>query len=300
MPEKISIFRSPAIEAQYNQAYEAVLKRWPVPYEELQVPTRFGETHVIASGPKEAPPVVLLPPGGTYAPMWIRNAGPLSGSFRTYAVDIIGEMNRSIPTRPIRSHPEFMQWMSDLFDGLKIDKANLVGNSNGGFFVLETALNLPERVDKVVLISPAATFMQMWGWWLHLFIPAHMFGSLLGSESMVQDAYAWLWQGFPMEACFWELRRISKVAGVGFRPSINRAVPRVFSDDELRRIQAPVLLLIGDHEVIYKPEEVIHRATRLVANLKAEMVPNANHSAQYTAPDFVNAKMLEFLKAEAA
>ncbi len=112
---------------------------------------------------------------------------------------------------------------------------------------------------------------------------------------MALKAYDWMWQDFPSEDCFMQLRRISKIAGVGFRPSINRAVPRVFSDDELRRIQAPVLLLIGDHEVIYRPEAVIRRAARLVPNLKAEMVPNANHSAQYTAPDFVNAKILEFL-----
>jgi pimeloyl-ACP methyl ester carboxylesterase len=56
-----------------------------------------------------------------------------------------------------------------------------------------------------------------------------------------------------------------------------------------------VLLLIGDHEVLYKPERVIERATRLVPNLKAEIVPNANHVAEYTAPDAVNKKILEFL-----
>lgn len=297
MTEKISVFRSPTVEAQFFAAYEAVVKQWPVRYEELDISTRFGNTHVIASGPKEALPILLLPPGGAYAPMWVRNVGPLSQSFRTFAVDIIGEVNKSVPTRPILSHREFMDWMKDLFDGLQIENANLVGNSNGGFFVLETALNLPERVNKVVLISPAATFVQMWAWWLHLFIPAHIFGSLIGSETMVQKAYAWLWQGFPMEECFAQLRRISKIAGAGLRPSINRVVPRVFSDEELRRIKAPVLLLIGDHEVIYRPARVIRRATCLITDLKAEMVPNANHSAQYTAPDFVNAKVLEFLRA---
>ena len=65
--------------------------------------------------------------------------------------------------------------------------------------------------------------------------------------------------------------------------------------EELRKIRAPVLLLIGDHEVIYRPEKAIQRATRLVSGLKAEIVPGANHSAQYTAPDFVNARILEFL-----
>jgi pimeloyl-ACP methyl ester carboxylesterase len=284
------------LESQFFRAYEAVLQQWPIPYEELMIPTQFGKTHVIASGPKEAPPVVLLHPGGTYAPIWIRNVEPLSQFFRVYAVDTIGEMNKSVPTRPILKHREFIEWMADLFDGLHIEKANLVGNSHGGFFVLETALYLPERVNKVVLISPASTFVQMWAFWFHVFIPAYFIAPVIGSEQMVQRVYSWLWQDFPAEDCFMQLKNISKIAGIGFRTSINRAIPRVFSDDELRRIQAPVLLLIGDHEVIYQPEAVIRRATRLVPDLKALIVPNANHSAQYTAPDFVNAKMVEFLQ----
>jgi pimeloyl-ACP methyl ester carboxylesterase len=296
MAERINNFRSPAIESQFYRAYDAVVVQWPVPYEEPIIPTRFGETHVIASGPKEAPPLLLLPPGGTYAPIWVRNVGPLSQFFRVYAVDIIGEMNKSIPTRPILNHREFMEWMEDLFDGLQIERANLIGNSNGGFFVLETALYIPERVNKVVLISPAATFVPMWAFWLYVFIPSSFIAPIIGSEQMAQRAYDWLWQGFPAEDCFMNLKRISKIAGKGFRPSINRAVPRVFSDSELRRIKAPVLLLIGDHEKIYPPEVVIRRSTRLVPDLRAEMVPNANHSAQYTAPDFVNEKVLEFLR----
>jgi pimeloyl-ACP methyl ester carboxylesterase len=74
----------------------------------------------------------------------------------------------------------------------------------------------------------------------------------------------------------------------------NQLPPPVYTDDELRQIQTPMLLLIGDHEVIYNPERVIRRATRLVAGLKAEIIPNANHNAQVTAPDMVNEKILEF------
>jgi pimeloyl-ACP methyl ester carboxylesterase len=295
MAEKPELFRSPELNARFDAAYQAVLNQWPVPYEALYIPTRFGDTHVIASGPEQAPSVVFLHPGGGNAPIWVRNVGPVSRSYRTYAVDIIGELNRSIPICPIRSHREFMEWMADLLDGLHLESAYLVGNSNGGFFCLETALFLPQRVERVVLISPAATFVQMWAWWWHLLIPAHIIAPQIGSEHMIRKAYDWLWQDFRMDECSGELRAISKIAGARYRPSINSAVPRVFSDQELRQIRTRVLLLIGDHEVIYPPEKAIRRATRLVSGLKAEIVPDANHSAQYTAPDFVNARILEFL-----
>ena len=35
--------------------YDDVLKRWPVPYETFFVKTRYGKTHVIASGEPGAP-----------------------------------------------------------------------------------------------------------------------------------------------------------------------------------------------------------------------------------------------------
>jgi pimeloyl-ACP methyl ester carboxylesterase len=114
---------------------------------------------------------------------------------------------------------------------------------------------------------------------------------------MVQRAYDWLWQDFPRDPVDTYMKSIAIVAGYPrYRPSINSFAPHVFNDKELRQIQAPVLLLIGDHEVIYKPDQVIRQATRLVRNLKAEIVPNANHSAQYTAPEVVNQRILGFLE----
>jgi pimeloyl-ACP methyl ester carboxylesterase len=295
MPEQLRHFWSPELEAEFNAAYEATMHQWPVPYDNLFVSTTFGNTHVVASGPRDADPVVLLNPGGGSATIWSRNVEPLSQRYRIYAVDVIGEMNRSVPIRPIRNHPEFKQWMTDLLEGLQVQSAHIIGNSNGGFFTLETAYLLPDRTKKVVLISPAATFVQMWAWWFRLLIPAHMIAPLLRSESMVHRAYAWLWQGFPRDPVDARLKSIAVVAGYPrYRPSRNSFAPHVFSDAELRQIQAPVLLLIGDHEVIYKPDQVIRRAIRMVANVKAEIVPNANHCAQYTAPAFVNHEILEF------
>jgi pimeloyl-ACP methyl ester carboxylesterase len=164
---------------------------------------------------------MLLPPGGSHAPIWIRNVGTLSRSFRVYAVDIIGELNRSRPTRPIKNHTAFVEWITELLDGLQLQRVNLVGNSNDGFFALETALLRPERVNKVVLISPAATFVQMWAWWWHLLVPAHIVAPLIHSERMIMKAYDWLWQGFPMDDCYRELRLQSKLSGKRYRPSIN-------------------------------------------------------------------------------
>jgi hypothetical protein len=76
-------------------------------------------------------------------------------------------------------------------------------------------------------------------------------------------------------------------------------MPCTFSDEELRIIQQPVLLPMGDHEVIYKPADAIHRVTHQVSGLKAEMVPNANHWPQFIAHEYIKNKILEFFSDQA-
>ena len=49
--------------------------------------------------------------------------------------------------------------------------------------------------------------------------------------------------------------------------------PTVFSDDELRAMRVPTLLLIGDHEVIYDPATALARARRLIPDFEGELVP---------------------------
>ncbi len=288
MTKKLSLFYSPESQAQYYEAYDAVLKHWPVSYEEISISTRFGDTHIIASGSKDAPALVMLHPSGGGATIWCRNVGPLSQHYRTYAVDTMSEVNKSILTRPIKSHRDFADWNADLFDGLHIESAYMVGNSFGGFVTLNTAFYLPKRVKKIVLISPAATFVQIWPWWLHFWLPTGI-GYVTRSNRLKVKAYEWIWRDFPAEEYIARVRVLTTICGMP-----RHGPPSVFSDKELSKILTPVLLLIGDHEVIYKPERVIQRATRLVPGLKAEIVPNANHIAEYTAADFVNAKILEF------
>jgi len=300
MREKISVFRSAEGEAQYHAAYNAVLKQWPVPYEELFMPTRFGDTYVIVSGPVSANSLVLLPSSGSGAVQWIKNIAAFSQHYRTYAIDVIGEEGKSVVTHPICNHwrQNFAIWMKEIFDGLSIDSTYIVGNSLGGFLTFNTALYLPERVKKIVLISPAATFVQMWPWYWNLLIPRGIYlstpawiGDRLNLVRLVNRAFAWIWKDFPIVDPMAKLRTIRNIAG---HPR-NRIFPPVYSDKDLRQVQTPILLLIGEHEVIYKPEDAVRRATRLVPNLKAEILPNANHSAQVTAPELVNVRILDFL-----
>jgi pimeloyl-ACP methyl ester carboxylesterase len=71
----------------------------------------------------------------------------------------------------------------------------------------------------------------------------------------------------------------------------------VYTDEELRRIAVPTLLLIGEREVIYDPRTAIDRARRWIANLEAALVPGANHGLPMEQAERVNKQIVGFLAA---
>ena len=75
-----------------------------------------------------------------------------------------------------------------------------------------------------------------------------------------------------------------------------RVMPAVFSDDELRAMHVPTLLLMGDHEVIYDPATALARARRLIPDFEGELVPGCSHDMCFSQRRIVDARVLDFLK----
>jgi pimeloyl-ACP methyl ester carboxylesterase len=69
----------------------------------------------------------------------------------------------------------------------------------------------------------------------------------------------------------------------------------VFSDEELSALHVPVLLLIGDHEVIYDPVKALARARALLPIFEGELVPGSSHNMCASQYPIVDARVLAFL-----
>jgi pimeloyl-ACP methyl ester carboxylesterase len=80
-----------------------------------------------------------------------------------------------------------------------------------------------------------------------------------------------------------------------FRQSRRR--PPLFTDDELRQIRVPVLLLYGAQEVVYDLTAVRDRVARLPANFHLDVIPDAGHVLDYDQPEMVSAKIKAFVEA---
>jgi pimeloyl-ACP methyl ester carboxylesterase len=74
--------------------------------------------------------------------------------------------------------------------------------------------------------------------------------------------------------------------------------PTVFTDQELKQIDLPSLLLIGTAEKIYNPGKAIERAQNWMSDISAEIIPDAGHLLIMDQPDIINAHVLKFLASD--
>ena len=136
------------------ERYRAFLAMWPGPNAQFTVPTRQGDTFVVACGAEDAPPLVLFHGSASNSFMWMMDAVLWSQHFRVYAVDIIGEPGLSSPSRPTLASGAYPLWIDDVLDALKIERTSLVGISLGGWLALDYASRRPERVNAVAVLCP--------------------------------------------------------------------------------------------------------------------------------------------------
>ncbi len=295
MADQPTLFKSPQGMAKYMAAYDAVLALWSAPYEQLDIPTRFGCTHVIASGKKDAPPLVLLHAANTSSTIWFPNVGALSEHFRCYALDILGNAGKSVSTHPMPTKPDCAEWMGQILDALRIEKAHLVGLSYGGWIALNFALHVPSRVGKLVMISPVSPFAPFKKGFILRLLPS----VILPITPVIAFGLQVQWsKGFRVQKEFMDQlvmagKYCRLMQGAG-------PLPGVFTDDELRRINTPTLLLLGDKEVCFDPHAAWDRAKNLLPNVQGEIMPKVGHALTMEQPEIVNARILSFLADAAA
>jgi pimeloyl-ACP methyl ester carboxylesterase len=288
MNEYLSVFRSEPGEKLTIEAYDNVMNYWPVPYEDLYLDTKLGKTHIIVSGPPAARPIILIHAFYASAASWYRNAKDLSAGYRIYAADIIGDPNKSKPFKPIRQLSEYVDWFRDILDQLNLDSADFIGNSVGAYHIANFALNEPRRVRSMALIGPAATFINIPGFYLHTFP-----GGMTGWKFLVEHSVRWIENGAPLEPKFHKLFYLLLKYG----KSANQVFPSVMTDLQLKQIQSPALLIYGEKEIIYDYSMAIRRAEANLPKVKSVIIPGANHITALSQPELTNEALLNFLGA---
>ena len=286
-PEYIT--KASASDSAYFKAYDETLKLWNVSFEELYIPTSNGTAHVIVSGKKNAEPVVLLHGMNASSTMWYPNIESLSKNHRVFAIDLILEPGKSHLSNDIESPEKVVDWYNEVLSALELDSFHLIGASKGGWMAVNLALKNQKRIKSLILLSPAQTFT-----WIKPSVELfkNIATVLSSQEKQIEQS---------LKSMSSDVVNISdayiKQYKIGLKNnSKNKFMISMqpFSNTELKSLKMPVLVLIGDNDMINEKKTV--EIANVLPTGKGEVIQNAGHFLSIDQAETVNTKMVDFLK----
>jgi pimeloyl-ACP methyl ester carboxylesterase len=265
-----SVFKSAQGKASAFAAIDAAMALWPIPFKEVDVHTDYGDTHVTVSGAERGPPLVLLHCALMTSAIWSPIVKDLGARFQTFAVDVMGDFGRTVPTNPPKSDAEFADWLGQTLDRLGLGEIHLLGWSFGGFVATNFAVQNPGRVARLALLAPFATFVRPGPGFFAGFVPWLI---------PLRSASSWFESKLCARGSF-ECPEHSEILFQRFKNGrvVFRSGPRVFDDEELRRLAMPSLVLVGEQEFLFSGSKAVHRASAVLPEGEAYLLARCNHA----------------------
>ncbi|MBI1939644.1 MAG: alpha/beta fold hydrolase [Ignavibacteriales bacterium] len=284
------MYKTPEHERKIMEIYNSKLAQWTVEFDTINIKTKLGITHITASGEKENQPVILLHAMGLTSTMWLDNISELSKHFRVYAVDLLGDIGKSRlfdTGEYLDSDGKYSQWLSEICDSLKIEKADFVGASFGGWITISHAIFSHQRVNKIVLLGPmgltSTSFKTIWRILSLVWFP---------TDSKKKDMLEWALGNNPRT-----ISRFSEHMWLAMDCKGFMATPWAFDEEELQKIKARTLLLLGEKDdLIGSIEEVKSNAEKNIANVEIAIIEDAGHMINTDRPEITDSLITRFLK----
>jgi pimeloyl-ACP methyl ester carboxylesterase len=255
----------------------------------------------IGSGSPE--PVVFVHGLGGQWQNWLQNIPRAAQDRRVIALDLPGFGVSAMPHEPI-SISRYGRWVDALCEQLGLGRVDMVGNSMGGYIAAEVAIQFPQRVDRLLLVSAAgitsadmahrpvitvgriAAAMATWGAARHRQIAArpktrHMALALVARHpSLLKPDFAY-------EAFF------KGTGKPGFEDALRASLDYDFRD-RLPEIRQPTLIVWGEKDSII-PVRDAHEFERLISDSRKVVMEDTGHIAMAERPGPFNDLMMEFL-----
>ncbi|HEY6646591.1 MAG TPA: alpha/beta hydrolase [Mycobacterium sp.] len=289
MPRRnVGHFKGERARAHYLSVYQTAMAGLPPVNESIDVPTSFGTVRAYRfDGPSSGPPVVLLPGRNASTPMWQSNIPALLEHRTVICVDLLGEAGMSVQDKPITGPDDEAQWLDDLLAGLVLDRAHLMGVSIGGWTAVNFAVHRPGRAASLSLLDPVFTFAPVPV--KSMVIAAGMFLPL--PDSVQRRVFSWISGGADVDDSLPEAALIS----AGSTDYVLRKVmPKLFTDDQLRSLDIPVLALIAGRSVMLDAARASARARNLLPRGQVELWPDASHAINGEYPAEIAQTAAEF------
>lgn len=264
----------------------------------------FINTRYWSAGTK-GNPVILLHGGGSSIEIWSYNIQALAQHHRVFAFDMVGTGLSDKPAVAYSLDYQ-LQFLRAFLDTLDIQQASLIGNSMGGSIALKFAIESPERVRKLGLISSFGLGQEIdIGDRLLAAFPAiaqlippsrNVVRMVLNScvydpKSVPEEWIELNLQRFNLPGCKEALISllIANLDFWGVRREVFSPIVR-----QLDRIKVPTLIIWGKQDAIV-PVSHADFAARKIPHSRLHIFDRCGHWAQVEYPEEFNQLILEFL-----
>jgi pimeloyl-ACP methyl ester carboxylesterase len=206
------------------------------------------------------PPVLVLHGGGGSLEAMSHQIRALAPAHFVIAADSRGQ-GRSTDTDAPLSYAQMADDMLKLLDHLHIERADIVGWSDGGIIALDMAVHHPERIGRIVVIG------------------ANYDAAGLVAPTAVGGAT-------PPDP---------KHRAVPFRKLITMwATQPHYTLEELGGIRAPALIIAGEFDAVKRQHT--DQLAHAIPGSEEYIIPGGTHGVIWEKADLVNAKMLQFFE----
>jgi len=219
-------------------------------------------------------PVILLHGGLGSTLNWGNQVPALTAKHKVIAVDSRGHGRSTRSEQPF-GYELMATDVIALMDHLKIDKASIVGWSDGGIIGIEIAIKYPERLNK--LFAYGANY------------------NVSGVKPTVESDPVF---GQAIAKLAADYQKLSPTPGE-FENFVKQISAMWFSQpdykaEDLAKIKAPTVIADGQYEEAIKAEHTEELA-KLIPGAKLVILPNVSHLGVWQDPEAFNRALTDFL-----
>jgi pimeloyl-ACP methyl ester carboxylesterase len=188
-----------------------------------------------------------------------------------YAVDVLGQPNRSAEVALPYKGPAYGQWLNDVLEKLDLEQVVLLGFSLGGMIITKALVEDERRVKSAYLAAPAGIVSgnPLKGIF-KLFLPMKKYIKTKKEVYLKQFLSAMFTEEDPFALAF--MGAVLPNYKLDFSPIPNLSVK------DAQRIQTPISVIGSGHDLLFPGAKMLKRSKKLFPNLQtALLLPNAKH-----------------------
>jgi 2-hydroxy-6-oxonona-2,4-dienedioate hydrolase len=286
-----------------QQPYKSVwTELLDTPFRQAWIDAGGLKTRFVQAGDPANPPLVLLHGTAGSLENFAANFAAHARHFNCIAFDMIGSGMTDKPDFDYETD-HYVKHAVDFLNAMGIKKASVIGLSLGARVASRLAIDYPDKVEKLILLSATAYF------------PAQPIqDDIKRSRSAAAANPTWdsiveIFKGlFHEPGKVWDdliATRLSIYRRADMKAAMSHILalldPAVYNrnripDDDWRRLRAPTLIIAAvDHEDVFL--ETARTVVKLIPNAKVIEMKNCSHWPQMEDPETFNRLSLDFLQA---